>query len=152
MFGWTMRNYVTSAVAKGGQMVLLAAGRGADVQAVVAYYPPTDLARWKATTDREDTVRYITTVCEPAPGVAPRSPVTWAADIAVPVLLMHGDADVNVPLDQSQVMYDAMRAAGREVELFVVPGGGHGFEGATAEIAFPIVDAFLASRLALPAG
>jgi dipeptidyl aminopeptidase/acylaminoacyl peptidase len=113
----------------------------------VAYYPPTDLARWKATTDREDTKVYITTRCEPAPGVGPRSPATRAAEIAVPVLLMHGDADENVPLDQSEVMEAAMRAAGRDVRLFIVPGGGHGFQGSHAEIAYPVVDAFLAERL-----
>jgi dipeptidyl aminopeptidase/acylaminoacyl peptidase len=132
---------------KGGQMVLLAAARGADVKAVVAYYPPTDLARWKATTTREETVAYITRLCEPAPGLTPRSPVSVAGNIVAPVLLMHGDADVNVPLDQSQVMEAAMRAAGRSVQLFVVPGGEHGFVGAKAEIAFPVVDGFLAGRL-----
>jgi dipeptidyl aminopeptidase/acylaminoacyl peptidase len=132
---------------KGGQMVLLAAARGADVRAVVAYYPPTDLARWKATTTREDTIAYITRLCEPAPGLTPRSPASVAGAIVAPVLLMHGDADVNVPLEQSQVMEAAMRAAGRSVELFVVPGGEHGFVGAAAEIAFPVVDGFLAARL-----
>lgn len=137
---------------KGGQMVLLAAAQGADVEAVVAYYPPTDLARWKATTEREETVQYITRLCEPAPGVGPRSPVTQAASITSPVLLMHGDADANVPLDQSELMAEAMRSAGRRVELFIVPGGGHGFIGAQAEVAFPVVDAFLATHLAAATG
>jgi dipeptidyl aminopeptidase/acylaminoacyl peptidase len=132
---------------KGGQNALLAAARGADVRAVVAYYAPTDLARWKATTDREETKQYIARLCEPPPGVGPRSPATRAADISPPVLLMHGDADENVPLEQSAVMEAAMRSAGRDVRLFVVPGGGHGFERAHAEVAYPIVDAFLAARL-----
>jgi dipeptidyl aminopeptidase/acylaminoacyl peptidase len=132
---------------KGGQNVLLAAARGADVRAVVAYYPPTDLARWKAMTHREDTKQYITNLCEPPPGVGPRSPVTRAAGIAPPVLLMHGDADENVPLEQSMVMEAAMSSAGRDVRLFIVPGGGHGFLGAHAEIAYPVVDAFLTDRL-----
>jgi dipeptidyl aminopeptidase/acylaminoacyl peptidase len=134
---------------KGGQMALLAAARGASVQAVVAYYPPTDLALWKATTGNAATINYVTSLCEPPPGLTPRSPLAQAALIVTPVLLVHGDADPNVPLEQSQVMAAAMRSSGRQVELFVVPGAGHGFTVPELEIALPVVDAFLSSRLAL---
>jgi dipeptidyl aminopeptidase/acylaminoacyl peptidase len=134
---------------KGGQMVLLAAARGANVQAVVAYYPPTDLALWKETTGNAATVSYLTAYCESGPGLAPRSPLRQAALIAPPVLLVHGDADMNVPLEQSQLLAAAMRSAGRQAELLVVPGAGHLFTTPEHEIAFPVVDAFLASRLAL---
>lgn len=132
---------------KGGQMALLAAARGADVRAVVAYYPPTDLARWKETTGNPQTVSYITQLCEPPPGLARRSPRTQAAQVGAPVLLVHGDADPNVPIEQSELMADALRSAGRPVDLLVVPGGGHGFTPPQLEMALPVVDAFLASRL-----
>lgn len=134
---------------KGGQMALLAAARGASAQAVVSYYPPTDLALWKATTGNANTISYITEYCESEPGLAPRSPLQQAALIAPPVLLVHGDADMNVPIEQSQLMAAAMRASGRQVELLAVPGAGHLFTTPELEIAFPVVDAFLASRLAL---
>lgn len=134
---------------KGGQMALLAAARGARVQAVVSYYPPTDLALWKATTGNPATISYITLYCEPDPGLAPRSPLRQAALIAPPVLLVHGDADPNVPIEQSQLMAAAMRSSGRQVELLIIPGAGHGFTAPELEVAFPVVDAFLASRLAL---
>jgi len=134
---------------KGGQMVLLAAARGATVQAVVAYYAPADLELWKARTDDEDRIRYITTLCEPPPGLERRSPVKQAALIVPPVLLVHGDADENVPLEQSQLMAEAMRAAGRQVELLVVPGAGHSFTLPENEFALPVVDAFLRAHLAL---
>lgn len=133
---------------KGGQMALLAAARGADVRAVVAYYPPTDLARWKETTGNPQTVAYITQLCEPAPGLAPRSPRMLAAQMGAPVLLVHGDADPNVPIEQSELMADALRSAGRPVDLLRIPGGGHGFTVQELEIALPVVDAFLAQRLA----
>ena len=40
-------------------------------------------------------------------------------------LLIHGDADPIVPLQQSEEMRDALQAAGVPVELIVKPGGGH---------------------------
>ncbi len=42
-----------------------------------------------------------------------------------PVMLVHGDKDPIVPLQQSEAMVRAMEAAGNEVELVVKKGGGH---------------------------
>jgi dipeptidyl aminopeptidase/acylaminoacyl peptidase len=134
---------------KGAQNALLAAARGASVQAVVAYAPPTDLLRWDETTDRTDLPDYIRLVCQAGEGLTPRTPVAQAARITAPVLLVHGDADTRVPLEQSQLMAEALRAAGRDVELLVVAGADHGLTTAETAMAQPIVDAFLASRLAL---
>ena len=43
-----------------------------------------------------------------------------------PFLLMHGDADVIVPLQQSEIIEEKLKAAGVAVRLIKVPGGGHG--------------------------
>lgn len=40
-------------------------------------------------------------------------------------LVFHGDADPMVPLQQSQVFVDAVKAAGGSAELIVKPGGAH---------------------------
>ena len=45
----------------------------------------------------------------------------------MPVLLLHGDADPVVPVEQSQRLAAALAAAGGDVELHVYPGEGHGF-------------------------
>jgi dipeptidyl aminopeptidase/acylaminoacyl peptidase len=134
---------------KGAQNALLAAARGASVQAVVAYAPPTDLLRWDETTERSDLPDYIRLVCQAGEGLAPRTPVLQAARITAPVLLVHGDADTRVPFEQSQLMAEALRAAGREVELLVVAGADHGLTAAETAIVQPVVDAFLGSRLSL---
>ena len=42
-----------------------------------------------------------------------------------PFLLIHGDADPVVPLQQSQRMLDALNRAGVPAELIVKKGGGH---------------------------
>jgi acetyl esterase/lipase len=45
--------------------------------------------------------------------------------VGVPQLLVHGDADVRVPVDTSRRYAEAARAAGDEVELVVRPGEDH---------------------------
>ena len=44
-----------------------------------------------------------------------------------PVLLFHGDIDP-MPLSQSTGFVDALRAAGHEADLVVIPGANHGFD------------------------
>jgi len=53
------------------------------------------------------------------------SPARQVKGPVVPFLLIHGDADPLVPLQQSQKMIAALKAAGGSAELIVKPGGGH---------------------------
>ena len=43
----------------------------------------------------------------------------------VPFLIIHGDADALVPLQQSRKMIEVLKAAGGSAELIVKKGGGH---------------------------
>jgi dipeptidyl aminopeptidase/acylaminoacyl peptidase len=56
-----------------------------------------------------------------------RSPVTHAADIAVPLLVLQGADDKVVPPAQAEVLVDTMRRAGRTVEYQLYAGEGHGW-------------------------
>jgi dipeptidyl aminopeptidase/acylaminoacyl peptidase len=131
---------------QGGQVSLLAGARGAAVEAIVAYYPVTDVARWKTTTTHPEIPGYIQSVCEPG-GTARRSPLLAAGEIAPPVLLVHGDLDTQVPTEQSLLMHDALAALGKQPTLLLVPGALHGFTAAQEAVARPVVDAFLARHL-----
>lgn len=53
------------------------------------------------------------------------SPAKLVTSDMPPLLLIHGDADFIVPLQQSEVMKAACEAAGVPVELIVKKGGGH---------------------------
>ncbi|HYR59251.1 MAG TPA: alpha/beta hydrolase [Chthoniobacteraceae bacterium] len=54
------------------------------------------------------------------------SPVTWVTKDAAPLLIMQGTKDPLVPLEQSQRLYDKLKAAGADATLDVIEGAGHG--------------------------
>jgi dipeptidyl aminopeptidase/acylaminoacyl peptidase len=53
------------------------------------------------------------------------SPSEHAGKIDIPILLVHGKDDTVVPLTQSNLMADALKRAGKPVELVVMPGEDH---------------------------
>ena len=57
--------------------------------------------------------------------IAAASPRRRAAEIACPVLLVHGEDDAVVPVHQSRRMNDALEAAGKTVEYLEVSSAGH---------------------------
>lgn len=63
-----------------------------------------------------------------------RSPCLKADKITAPLLLLQGDEDRVVPLNQAEEMVEMMRKAGRDPRLVVFPGEGHGFRQAKSRI------------------
>lgn len=57
--------------------------------------------------------------------LGPYSPARLANAADIPVLLIHGKDDTVVPVQQSQIMADALQKAGKAVELIVQPGADH---------------------------
>ncbi|HEY6451110.1 MAG TPA: S9 family peptidase [Steroidobacteraceae bacterium] len=53
------------------------------------------------------------------------SPIRHIQAVTVPVLLIHGKDDTMVPFEQSQEMYDALRAAHKDVQLVVLEHEDH---------------------------
>ncbi|MEZ6073426.1 MAG: prolyl oligopeptidase family serine peptidase [Pirellulales bacterium] len=53
------------------------------------------------------------------------SPLYHVTSSAPPFLLIHGDADPIVPLQQSEELKSALEQAGVPVELIIKEGGGH---------------------------
>lgn len=62
-----------------------------------------------------------------APNYRAASPLTRIDKQTAPFLLFHGAKDTLVPLDQSQRLDAALRAAGIESKLVVFPNAGHGY-------------------------
>lgn len=86
-------------------------------KAVAAIAPVTDLAMLKSEvkdyTDADIVAKFI----GDGPHIIEGSPLRHAAAIKVPVLLVHGDMDMNVHSLESEKMEAALRAAGDEVEF-----------------------------------
>ena len=61
------------------------------------------------------------------------SPVTFVTEDDPFILIVHGDADVVVPIEHAYSLKKAMEAVGAPVELLVVKGGNHGVAGASNE-------------------
>jgi dipeptidyl aminopeptidase/acylaminoacyl peptidase len=59
------------------------------------------------------------------PHIREGSPAQNAAAIKAPVLLFHGDMDLNVDIRQSRLMADRLRDAGKKQELIVYRGLSH---------------------------
>jgi dipeptidyl aminopeptidase/acylaminoacyl peptidase len=115
----------------GGFTVLNTLARRPDIAAGgYVLYPVTDLAALDETTHRFE-AHYNATLVGARPAndarYRERSPQSVANRIAVPVMVLHGDQDPVVMLDQSRAFVAAMRAGGRESELIVYEGEGHGF-------------------------
>ena len=56
-----------------------------------------------------------------------RSPLTYAEHVETPVLLLHGDADIRVPISQSEELFAALKRRGKTVEFVRFPGCSHLF-------------------------
>ena len=55
------------------------------------------------------------------------SPLTYAPNVSTPVLLMHGEADVRCPIEQSEQYFVALKRLGKDVEFVRFPNCSHLF-------------------------
>jgi dipeptidyl aminopeptidase/acylaminoacyl peptidase len=116
---------------------MIAGSPDSPVNAVAAIAPPTDLADWGKPafvfTDDPQLAMFV-----PALGFDPKapkndvealakqlSPITYVNARYPPTLIIHGDSDKVVPLQQAQAMDHALTEAGVEHKLEIIPGGGH---------------------------
>lgn len=132
----------------GGHLSLMAAMTGDDghpeskdpierlssrVQCVVAWFPPTDLVNWGAPGGYslvqlvQPTLfkRVLGEIKDLEPQLKAISPLYLVKSNAPPLLLIHGDSDKTVPLQQSEIMKAKYDELGLPVKLVVQPGGGH---------------------------
>jgi dipeptidyl aminopeptidase/acylaminoacyl peptidase len=84
----------------------------------------------------------------PIAKLAATSPGRMAANVHAPLLLIHGDKDTVVPIEQSQVMAKAMEAAGKPVEFVTLADENHYLvHSATRTQMLQTLDTFLAKNL-----
>jgi acetyl esterase/lipase len=122
------------------------------VQAAAVFFPPTDFFNWgEAGQERIKPESHLPPFrpafdyreMDRAKGTLERitdperlreitrsiSPIYWVSQDDPPALLIHGDQDPLVPLQQSESFVVALRESGGVGELMVVEGAGHGWPG-----------------------
>ena len=116
------------------------------VQAVACFYPPTDLMNYGKEGAKAIDIPMLKSYW-PAFGVTESTPAAEREKIAAkispimgnlkdvpPTLIVHGTADLLVPIQQSERYVTALKAAGRTAQLEVRPGKGHGWPGMESDL------------------
>ena len=97
------------------------------VQAVVDFFGPSDLLRLGEAAEHRERARIVFGEGDEIYKAA--SPITYVSKDDAPFLIIHGDGDKLVPLKQSEVLHEKLKAAGVSSELLVVKNAGHGIVG-----------------------
>jgi acetyl esterase/lipase len=101
------------------------------IAAGVALYPPTDLRGW--TTDPPEEIKKHAGLKPPltfdAAKEADVSPILHVTEDDAPVLMIHGDKDLLVPIEHSLKIVPVFEKAGVQSKLVTIEGAAHGFSG-----------------------
>lgn len=130
--GWAdpARVVPIGASAGGFTVLCLLAWHGTLCAAGVDLYGVADLLELDEKTHRFEK-HYLQSIVGPLPEAVERyrarSPLNLAGDIKSPLLILHGDEDKVVPVEQSLSLADRVRRAGGTVEMHVYEGEGHGW-------------------------
>ena len=89
----------------GGRIVWMYAGHNPDLEAAVAWYGPVSRAYHQGD----------------------KTPMDIVASIRAPVLGLYGGEDPGIPADTTAKIQDAMKKAGKTVEIVTYPDAPHGF-------------------------
>ena len=120
IWGWSYGGYLS--------LLAMTYGEGPDTfHAGIAVAPVTN---WR-TYDTIYTERYLSTPQLNATGYDAGSPTTYASNLreSQELLIVHGDADDNVHVQNTMAMVDALQAAGKPFEMMLYPGRNHGIYG-----------------------
>lgn len=120
------------------------------VQAVVGWYTPTDFLEmdpqlgdtgWFShdAPNSPESLLVGGQITENPEKVQRADPITYVDGDDPPFLLMHGEQDITVPYEQSEILFEALAEACVDSTLYVLHGLGHGF-GVDALTAKPVID------------
>jgi dipeptidyl aminopeptidase/acylaminoacyl peptidase len=117
----------------GGYAALAGAALDTGVyRCAVSYGGISDLKKFNGWIGRNDGLasqryflRFLGAESTKDPSLADVSPAAHIDRVAIPVMLIHGKDDTVVPLEQSRIMADAMKAAGKPVELVTLDSTDH---------------------------
>lgn len=104
-------------------------------KAAIAVAPVTDFGMVKAEAEHYTNRDLVRQLVGTGPHVVEGSPLQNAQRIKVPVLLAHGDLDLNVNIHESEAMHAALQKAGTPVKFLSFKGLDHQLADSEARIA-----------------
>ena len=117
IFGWSYGGYMTAwTISQTNNFKVAIEGDG--LTDLISFYGTSDvpwfLTQYLGATLWGNTNLYLQ-----------RSPLTYVKNIKTPLLILHGQKDVRVPLTQANELYTALQLQNKSVKLLVSPDTGH---------------------------
>jgi acetyl esterase/lipase len=149
------RKIVLLGASAGAHLALLQGYKYPDLlapKAIISYFGPTDLAYLYNHPGYSLVPAMLTSIIgfTPAQNSAIYnlcSPVNFVTAKSAPTLLLQGDADILVPVEQANLLKDKLHAAGVKHQLIVYPGEPHGFGTTAMDDSFKKIISFLQANV-----
>lgn len=139
----------------GAHLALLQGYKHTDIitpKAIVSYFGPTDLAylynhpgNSLVPSLLKNIVGYTPT--QNALIYTNSSPINFVTNKSAPTILLQGDADILVPVDQAYLLKNKLNTAGVTNQVIVYPGEQHGFTAATMDHSIDKIISFLKANV-----
>jgi len=142
--------FIYLGISAGAHLAMLQAYKHSDVlqpKGVVSFFGPVDLEQLYMNSDSSipHVLRSImNTTLEGNPDIfSQSSPLHYVTSAAAPTLMLHGDQDRLVPIEQAYLLREKFLELGVTHKLIVYPGQGHGWLGDDLTDSFNQVEAFI---------
>ena len=144
------QNFIYLGISAGAHLAMLQGYKHADVlqpKGIVSFFGPADLERLYVNSDRSipTQLKYImNATLDGNPNIFfESSPINYIMPGSAPTLMLHGDKDVIVPVEQAYMLQDKLEEKGVFNKLVVYPGQGHGWVGEDLFDSFRQVESFI---------
>jgi len=139
----------------GAQLALLQGYKYAGMmapRAIISYFGPTDLAylyNHPGQAALPNVLALIVgfTPTQNAAIYSSSSPVNYVTSTSAPTLLLQGDADILVPVDQANLLKNKLTTAGVTNQVVIYPGEQHGFSPAVMDDSYKKIISFLQANV-----
>lgn len=144
------QDFIYLGISAGAHLALLQGYKHSDVlqpKGIISFFGPVDLERLYVNSDSTipTQLRYImNATLDVDPNIFyESSPIHYVSSNSAPTLLLHGDKDMLVPVEQAYMLDDKLEEFGVFHKLVVYPGQGHGWIGDDLLDSFQQVEAFV---------
>ena len=144
------QNFIYLGISAGAHLALLQAYKHSDVlqpKGIVSFFGPVDLERLYVNSDKSipEQLKFImNATLEANPTIFfDSSPINFISANSAPTLMLHGDQDVIVPIEQAYMLQSKLEEKGVLNKLVVYPGQAHGWGGKDLSDSFHQVETFI---------